>query len=204
MAHPSPTGRALVQIANIHTEDTVISLVFSRPVAGDRASRFAFHMAAQRMPHDVAIDDFVFRSYFRPEHDHWQQPCRIPPNAIAFSVSGDGCVHDSDIINVGARSPCCAGCWCILDVRAADPFRIIPANIVVPYADSPSPYRLNKELDRTDMLPLWFWNEGRTLGVPITSGAFDSLSDGPTRIEVTSLKVAIWVSQALVLYAPPY
>lgn len=167
----SPAGRALIQIANEHSGNTVLNLVFGREVSGDRASRFAFTMASRVMPQDVAIDVFVARSYWRPGSGPQCAYVLVPTGAITFTVHGASLVHDSDIIQVEAYHHQHANVrLCVLDVRVTDPTRIIPATILVPYADST--IRLNKELDRTDMLPLWFWKPNGTLGVPITSGSW--------------------------------
>ncbi|KZV66149.1 hypothetical protein PENSPDRAFT_100091 [Peniophora sp. CONT] len=186
----SPAGRALIQIANEHSGNTVLNLVFGREVAGDRASRFAFIMASRAMPQDVVIDIFVSRSYWRPGGSA-QYPYRIPTGAITFAVHSTSLVHAGDVIHVEAYDHRHANTrLCILDVRVTCPTRIIPATILVPYVESS--IRLNRELDRTDMLPMWFWNGDGTLGVPITSGSFDSQSNTATRVEVASLKVALW------------
>ena len=82
--------------------------------------------------------------------------------------------------------------WCILDIRVPDPAHIIPATIIVPYSQQPT--RIDAELDKTDMLPMWFWQANGSLGVPISANNFDVLPDKFTRVNASSLKVGFSVS----------
>ncbi|VDC00984.1 unnamed protein product [Peniophora sp. CBMAI 1063] len=187
----SSQGPAFMVIACEHKGDTVINVTFGPQVAGDRAIRLVVPMAekttAKRTVHRTPIHEVILRSYCQPD-SRGNLPQGIPPGAIAFAAHEDAGIHYSDIIETAdaARTR-----WCILDVRVPDPTRIIPATIVVPYATQLT--RLNSELDRTDMLPLWFWQKNSELGVPIAESSFDCLPDRPTRIEASSLKVALHV-----------
>ncbi|KZV66136.1 hypothetical protein PENSPDRAFT_689250 [Peniophora sp. CONT] len=189
----STQGHAFMVIACEHTGNTILNLTFGAQVAGDRAIRLvmplAEHAMAKYTKQRTPIHELVIRSYCRPDISG-NLPQGLPPGAIAFLAHEDSGIHPSDIIETAnaARSR-----WCILDVRAQDPTRIIPATMLFPYALQPT--RLNSELDRTDMLPLWFWQHSRSLGIPITASNFDCIPDRPTRIEASSLKVALhWIN----------
>ncbi|KZV66143.1 hypothetical protein PENSPDRAFT_100009 [Peniophora sp. CONT] len=149
----------------------------------------AEHAMAKYTDQRIPIHELVIRFYCRLDISG-NLPQGLPSGAIAFLAHEDSGVHSSDIIETvdAARSR-----WCILDVRVQDPVRIIPATIVLPYAQQPT--RLNSELGRTDMLPLWFWQHSGELGTPLVARSFDHIPDRPTRIEASSLKVALhWIN----------
>lgn len=189
----SAQGFAMVAIAREHAGHTVLNLTFGPEVAGDRALRQVLPMA-ERANKQMPLQEVVIRSYCRPNY-MGQLPHGMPAGAIAFMVHENSGVHPRDVIEAIDTAHNARSRWCILDIRVADPSLIIPATILMPYSQQPT--RLNAELDRTDMLPLWFWQNNGTLGVPISATNLDCLPDKPTRIEATSLKVAICVSRSV-------
>ena len=180
----------MVEIAREHLGDTVLSLTFGPGVAGDRALRQVLPMA-ERANQPMPIQDIVKTSYCKPDHTG-KFPRGLPLGSIAFMVHNDRDIHFSDIIETEDTSQHTRSHWCILDVRIREPWRIIPATILMPYSHQPT--RLNSELDKTDMLPLWFWQSNGSLGIHIAADNFDCLPERLTRVEASSLKVAIHVS----------
>lgn len=188
----SAQGSAMMVIACEHAGHTILNLTFGPEVAGDRALRMVLPIA-ERANQCMPIQELVTRSYCRPDSSG-RLPRGLPSGSVAFMVHDNSGIHFSDTIEAASATQTARSRWCILDVRVANPSRIIPATILVPYAHQPT--RLNSELDRTDMLPLWFWQTNGTLGVRINSTTFDCLPDKPTRVEASSLKVAICVSHS--------
>ena len=186
----SSQGAALVAIALEHAGNTVLNLTFGIAVAGDRALRQVLPMA-KRANIPMPIQDVVKTSYCKSDHTG-RLPRGLPLGSIAFTVYNDCDIHTSDVIEAADTFRHTQSRWCILDVRVPDPSRIIPATILMPYSHQPT--RLNSELDKTDMLPLWFWQSNGTLGVRITAEDFDCLPGHSTRVEASSIKVAIHVS----------
>ncbi|KZV67027.1 hypothetical protein PENSPDRAFT_755218 [Peniophora sp. CONT] len=192
----SPTARALEFVFWEHYCDNVISRTFGREVALNRAIRWVLDSAEARHElRHLPTDVFVVQSYWRPAPGATGVPQALGADVIAFNTEALDNIHGGDIIQstsedleTGRRS---TNHWCILDVRVADATRIIPATIVIPYADS-QPSRCDAELDNTDMLPLWFWQHDGSLGVPITAPSFDCLLDLSTRVVGTSLNIAFW------------
>ena len=62
--------------------------------------------------------------------------------------------------------------WCVLDWRIADPARVIPQEIVVPYGNRPAHQELS--MNKTDMMPVWFRQLNGALGVPIERIALEA------------------------------
>ncbi|KZV71588.1 hypothetical protein PENSPDRAFT_751683 [Peniophora sp. CONT] len=181
----SQIGRAIICIAHEHTGDTVLGLIFQREVAGDRAIRVVFDIVRGSTQQDLPIDAHVLESY-------WPQGATsrgMPSGAIAFRALEGNSIHPSDIVETIGNPQLTRQRWCVLDVKVTDPARIIPATILVPYAQQPN--RCNAELDKTDMLPLWFRQTNGTLGVPIIAD-FSCLPDTPSRVTASSLKVGFW------------
>ncbi|KZV67021.1 hypothetical protein PENSPDRAFT_667332 [Peniophora sp. CONT] len=194
-----PMGRALILIATEHSGNTVLNLTFGRAVAGDRAIRWVLDAAeeANLELRQLPIDLFVGLSYGRPG-DTARVPGERVADVIAFDIQALDHIYGGRTASSTSNSsePALQSMkrsWHILDVRVTDTPRIIPATIVIPYAKQPS--RCNTELDNTDMLPLWFWQHSGALGVPITANNLDCLSESPSRIMGTSLKVAFaWLN----------
>ncbi|VDB83011.1 unnamed protein product [Peniophora sp. CBMAI 1063] len=78
---------------------------------------------------------------------------------------------------------------CDVDMSVADPRLVIRQHYQFPYAVS-GWRRCERELEKTDMLPLFFMRRDGGVGVPITEEGIDNaIMDSPTRIRATSLKV---------------
>ncbi|VDC05367.1 unnamed protein product [Peniophora sp. CBMAI 1063] len=181
---------ARVYIKMEHIGATVLKCTFGDDVALDRAERFVFAAADRAIQAGQTEDVFVSRSYYSWRAAEYA-PYGLPPDAIGFDASHAGQTSASDVFEtlpdaLGLPFPR----WCILDVRVPDPTRIIPARMLNLYLSQP--IRSQSELQRTDMLPVWFWNNDGSLGIPITAPTFDRIPDIPTRIHATSLKVGFW------------
>lgn len=64
--------------------------------------------------------------------------------------------------------------------------------MIFPYPGVPK--RMEIELAKTDMLPLWFRQINGNLGVPLMGGYFDCLPDVLSRVDATTLVVVLHVS----------
>ncbi|KZV71590.1 hypothetical protein PENSPDRAFT_751685 [Peniophora sp. CONT] len=183
----SQIGRAIICIANEHAGDTILGATFRSEVAGDRAIRVVFDLASGADIQLLPIDLLVCISYWRPG----ATGAGMPTGAIAFEALKGNDIHPSDIVATqpdGLHNT--RRCWCVLDMRVTEPVRIIPATLLVPYVQQPS--RCNAELEKTDMLPLWFWQVNGSLGVPIIADGFTCLPETPSRVKASSLKVGFW------------
>ncbi|KZV65822.1 hypothetical protein PENSPDRAFT_737441 [Peniophora sp. CONT] len=174
-----------------HRGDTVLKCAFGSDVALKRTRDFIFRLANRANQEGLPVDIFTARSYWGMPDALGQLRSGLPAGAISFTVDDESDIGSSDTIETEPTSPGEARrSYAILDVRVTDPARIIPATVLAPYPNQPGRQRV--EMSKTDLLPLWFWRETGGLGIRITAHSFDCLTDKPSRIQGTSLKVGFW------------
>ncbi|VDC00456.1 unnamed protein product [Peniophora sp. CBMAI 1063] len=164
--------------------NSVISLTFGPLSALARVFRFIYPAYyADPNANIVPFNIFVLLSGIRATLTPG-----LPRNSIAFFAYEELKLHPVDTTSLLEPG------WeymryCIIDMIAENPHLIIPSRLFVPYEGT---NRAETSLQRTDMLPVFFFRSDGGVGVRIDSSTdFDMLLDVPTRITAKSLKVVL-------------
>lgn len=165
------TSRDLLR--HVH-HGSVMSLALGQTdVVVDRILRFA-HRSWKAATGPQALP--TFDAYVQAAYTHRGSlppspgPYGLPPNAIFFFAYNEAGFHESDIVWIRDDDMHPAyrwRRWVLMDVIAPQPHLIIPFHEpFIPYHGNAA--RMEAALNKMDVLPVWFTQVNRSIGVPVT------------------------------------
>ncbi|VDC00994.1 unnamed protein product [Peniophora sp. CBMAI 1063] len=168
--HASMASRAL--LTQVH-HGSVLSLALGSPdVVVDRVIRLAYRSwKSATGQHTLPTFDaylqaaYMHRGFLPPQAAHYG----LPHNVVLFFAYNEAGFHETDI--VWSRDDDVAEAyrwrrWVVMDVIAPQPHLIIPfREPFIPYQGNAA--RMEAALNKMDVLPVWFTQTNRTVGVPV-------------------------------------
>ena len=165
------TSRTLVN--HVH-HGSVIALALGSPdIVVDRVLRLAYRSwkaasGTQALP---TFDAYLQTAYMhRGSLPAIPGPYGLPHNAILFFAYNEAGFHETDIVwsrDDDMPEPYRWRRWVVMDIIAPQPHLIIPyREPFVPYSGNAA--RMEAALNKMDVLPVWFVQTNRSVGVPVT------------------------------------